>query len=223
MAVLPDVNVPEAHRRYAPGRGHVAQPVRQSLPVDELAELLAPNRIEPGRLGDAIGHLETQLRLRELDAHHYAEWERTVRSIGTADALAEVAQVRTGFIDVISSSTASRRTAVEAPQTWNLQFSGNLPAVAPAAGTPRGRAAAELDTRPIEAIELGASTHLHIVTEIGDRRVGDTGWKARDVVYGDGAALSTPARRFSIVAIATAVSTIMGRVFDARRRHQGAR
>ena len=223
MAVLPDVNVPEAHRRYAPGRGHVAQPVRQSLPVDELAESLGPGRIEPGRLGDAIGHLEAQLRLRELDAHHYAEWERTLRSIGTADALAEVAQVRTGFIDVISSSKASRPTAAEAPETWNLQLSGNLPAVAPAAGTPHARAAAELDTRPIEAIELGASTHLHIVTEIGDRRVGDTGWKARDVVYGDGAALSTPARRFSIVSIATAVSAIMGRVFDARRRHQDAR
>lgn len=223
MAVLPDVNVPEAHRRYAPGRGHVAQPVRQSLPVDELAESLGPGRIEPGRLGDAIGHLEAQLRLRELDAHHYAEWERTLRSIGTADALAEVAQVRTGFIDVISSSKASRPTAAEASETWDLHFSGNLPAVAPAAGTPHARAAAELDTRPIEAIELGASTHLHIVTEIGDRRVGDTGWKARDVVYGDGAALSTPARRFSIVSIATAVSAIMGRVFDARRRHQDAR
>ena len=223
MAVLPDVNVPEAHRRYAPGRGHVAQPVRQSLPVDELAESLGPGRIEPGRLGDAIGHLEAQLRLRELDAHHYAEWERTLRSIGTADALAEVAQVRTGFIDVISSSKASRRTAAEASETWDLHFSGNLPAVAPAAGTPRARATAELDTRPIDAIELGAYTDLHIVTQIGDRRVGDTGWKARDVVYGDGAALSTPARRFSIVSIATAVSAIMGRVFDARRRHQDAR
>ena len=223
MAVLPDVNVPEAHRRYAPGRGHVAQPVRQSLPVDELAESLAPDRIEPGRLGDAIGHLEAQLRLRELDAHRYAEWERTVRSIGTPDALAEVAQVRTGFIDVISSSTALRRTAAAAPETWDLKFSGNLPAVTPAAATPHARAAAELDTRPIDAIELGASTDLHIVTEIGDRRVGDTGWKARDVVYGDGATPSTPARRFSIAAIATAVSTTITRVFAARRRHQTAR
>ena len=189
MALLPDDSVPESHRRYAPGRELVAQPVRHSLLVSELTQLLAPERIEPGRLTEAMARLEAQLRLRERDAAEFTAWEAIIRSIGTADAQAELDQVRTGFIDVITSPTALDSSSDLQPLTsvagfrdrWG--FAGNRPAMNPDAVTPRALASAELDTRIIDVVSANADIRE---PTLRDRPVGETGWMVHDAVLGNG-------------------------------------
>ena len=224
MVVIPDERVPEPHRRYAPGRG-LLQPVRLSQPVADLAAQLSPDRIEPGRLPDAIALLEKQLRLREVDAHNYIEWERAARSIGTPAALTEVEQVRTGFIDVISG-VHIRAEAWASPRAADLQFSGNLPALSPAASTAQARAVAELDTQALTPLENGGSTDSDAVTQIGDRRIGDTGWLVHDAVFGDGGTTPIPHRRNRFGTVAARMREVASgimRGFARRGRQEGAR
>lgn len=174
--------------------------MRQSLPVAELAALLSPDRIEPGRRVEAMARLEAQLRLREVDARHYSEWERRVLSIGAPDALAELDEVRTGFIDVIGS----------APETagWSIEFSGNLPALRPEASTPHAREVAELDTALINP--QPSSADVDSDAELSGR-VGETGWREHDAVFGAGVGA-----RPRVTAVARATANIAR--FFARAR-----
>ncbi len=90
-----------------PGR-----PDRRSIPADDIVRFLAPDVLPPGSTLEALEQLENQLVLREREALEFREWEDTMLSIGTPDALETVEQARTDFIDVISEP---RRTASTSP------------------------------------------------------------------------------------------------------------
>jgi purine-cytosine permease-like protein len=81
-------------------------PQRVSLPDDVLAEELTRTVSEPGATLDAMDILEEQLRLREEEAREYQEWEQSMLSIGTPEALATVEEVRPQFTEVVASTTS---------------------------------------------------------------------------------------------------------------------
>ncbi|MGV8881173.1 MAG: cytosine permease [Rhodoglobus sp.] len=88
-----------------------AAPVRQSLADDELASLVEdPAAREGGTLG-LIEQFEQQLRLREEEAQKFSEWENTMLSLGTEDAVSEVEAVRTQFTGVIPIITPAMAAA----------------------------------------------------------------------------------------------------------------
>ncbi|HEU4849908.1 MAG TPA: cytosine permease [Terrimesophilobacter sp.] len=80
------------------------RPVRQSLPVDELA-LVFEGRDAPSTL-EAMEQLEEQLRLREQDAREFAEWQASAEASGSAGAMAEIENARSEFQDVLSPVAA---------------------------------------------------------------------------------------------------------------------
>jgi len=89
----------------------LAPPVRQSLADEELASLVEdPAAREGGTLG-LIEQFEQQLKLREEEAQKFSEWENTMLSLGTDDAVSEVEAVRTQFTGVIPIITPAMAAA----------------------------------------------------------------------------------------------------------------
>lgn len=73
-----------------------AQPVRRSLPDEELVRWVEEAGKEPGSTLEVIEKLEAQLRLREDEAKQFQAWEARMHSLGP-DAAAVVEGVRPEF------------------------------------------------------------------------------------------------------------------------------
>lgn len=85
-------------------------PERRSLSDEELAaELsaeLSESSSQPGAVLDVMAELERQLYLRTAEAREYQDWEQSMLSIGTPEALAAVDQVRPRFEDVVALTSS---------------------------------------------------------------------------------------------------------------------
>ena len=79
-------------------------PQRRSLPDSELAKLVDEQARTSGSTLDAMVALESQLQLRQQEAAEFGEWERTMRDIGTPEALNSVEQARPAFRGVAAPS-----------------------------------------------------------------------------------------------------------------------
>ena len=86
-------------------------PTRRSLPDDKLAEWVDTAGQEPGSTLEIIEQLETQVRLRDEEVREFTAWEDRMRSLGTPDALAAVADARTEFVDVLPDATPAAPVA----------------------------------------------------------------------------------------------------------------
>lgn len=71
-------------------------PRLRSLDDVALAHVLARAGERHGVAG-AMAELETQMDLRQEDAREFASWERSIRAIGTQEALDTIAQIRAGL------------------------------------------------------------------------------------------------------------------------------
>jgi purine-cytosine permease-like protein len=76
-------------------------PHRRSLPDDVLARELTAAAADPERAGEVIAELQRQLRLREDEAREFKDWEDSMLTVGTPEALATIAEVRREFAGVV--------------------------------------------------------------------------------------------------------------------------
>jgi len=82
-------------------------PQRRSLPDSELARLVDEQARTSGSTLDAMAALEGQLQLRQQEAAEFGEWERTMRDIGTPEALNSIEQARPAFRGVATPPVES--------------------------------------------------------------------------------------------------------------------
>lgn len=103
-------------------------PVRQSLPDDALAQWIGD-----GATLESIELLEREMSLRKQDAASFVEWEQSMLALGTPEALGAVDHARTGFADVLQTST------------------GTIPTVTPHAPTSEPTSSSEPEPEPLRA------------------------------------------------------------------------
>lgn len=102
-----------------PGSALPAPPRRRALEDDDLAQVVEQERRRTGSARGAIDELETQLQLREEESGEFFAWERSMRAIGTPEALAEVDRRRpsfTGMIPLPDLSGGPSLTVVSPPE-----------------------------------------------------------------------------------------------------------
>ena len=107
-----------------PGSVLPRAPQRMSLADDELLSTLDPQALREGGALEAIEVLQKQLAIREQEAREFQSWERSMKAIGTPEALDEVEEVRSTFTEVIQVISADmardareKRDALPKPAT----------------------------------------------------------------------------------------------------------
>lgn len=84
------------------------RPTRESVPIDLLAASLMEEASTPGNTLDVMERLERQLQLRQREAQEFSQWESSMLALGTPEAIAEVEDARSDFLDVLSDGSANR-------------------------------------------------------------------------------------------------------------------
>ncbi len=99
----------------APETGAVMAPVRRSLPTSELAAALAAKAEAGGDTDEIMATLAEQLSLREQDAADFRQWQESMTSGATPEALAEVESARDGFGDILDDGHTTDAADAPAP------------------------------------------------------------------------------------------------------------
>ena len=105
MAPPPSFDSPEAQAAFlanhAAPAGRPWIPERRSMSDDDLAAALSGPASSPDQRLDAMEELERQMNLREVEAREYSDWENSMLSVGTPEAIAAVEQLRPQFQDIV--------------------------------------------------------------------------------------------------------------------------
>ena len=106
----PSFDSPEAQAAFlanhAAPAGRPWIPERRSMSDDDLAAALTEVASTPSQRLDAMEELERQMHLREVEAREYSDWENSMLSVGTPEAIAAVEQVRPKFEDIVPATTS---------------------------------------------------------------------------------------------------------------------
>ena len=94
-----------------------APPERRSLADDVLVRSLE-SEVAAGATLDAMAQLEEQLRLRQQDASDFDQWQSTMRTIGTPEAIDSIEAAIPTFTDVINLPTPDQLAAAAPAQSW---------------------------------------------------------------------------------------------------------
>lgn len=103
-------------------------PERHSLRDDELTELVQSAVTEEGGALAAMEQLERQLALRDQEKREFEEWQESMLSVGTPEAIAAVEQVLPEFTDIVHTGAITLPPLEPAPAAPPV---AEVPAFAP--------------------------------------------------------------------------------------------
>jgi len=98
-----------------------APPERRSLADDALVRSLE-SEVAAGATLDAMAQLEEQLRLRQQDADDFDQWQSTMRTIGTPEAIDSIEAAIPTFTDVINLPTPDQLAAAAPAESWPAEL-----------------------------------------------------------------------------------------------------
>ena len=125
MAPPPTFDSPEAQAAFlanhAAPAGRPWIPERRSMSDDDLAAALTEVASTPSQRLDAMEELERQMHLREVEAQEYSDWENSMLSVGTPEAIAAVEQLRPQFEDIVPVTTSISIITPEAAAAYEAE------------------------------------------------------------------------------------------------------